>query len=52
MARGSRRVALVEAATDHVLREGLVGLSLRPLAASGHVAGVIRFRILLRKPEK
>ncbi len=29
-----RRTALAEAATDHVLEHGLVGLSLRPLAAA------------------
>jgi AcrR family transcriptional regulator len=29
-----RRTALAEAATDHVLQHGLVGLSLRPLAAA------------------
>jgi AcrR family transcriptional regulator len=35
MARETRRrTALAEAATDHVLEHGLVGLSLRPLAAA------------------
>jgi AcrR family transcriptional regulator len=29
-----RRAALAEAATDHVLEHGLLGLSLRPLAAA------------------
>jgi AcrR family transcriptional regulator len=31
---GERRTRLAEAATDHVLEHGLIGLSLRPLAAA------------------
>ena len=30
----NRREELLEAATDHVLKEGLIGLTLRPLAAA------------------
>ena len=34
MVESARRVELAEAATDHALEHGLIGLSLRPVAAA------------------
>ena len=44
----SRREDLLDAATDHVLAEGLIGLTLRPLAAA--LGTATETLLICRKP--